>query len=44
MKEKSGLARIAAVFERAQAENRAALMPYFTLGYQRKRVNFHDLR
>ncbi len=33
MKEKSGLARVAAIFERVQAEKRAALMPYFTLGY-----------
>lgn len=29
----SGLRRIAAVFERAQAENRAVLIPYLTLGH-----------
>ena len=28
-----GLARIAAAFAAARAEGRAALMPYFTLGY-----------
>ena len=31
--EPSGLARIAAAFAAARAEGRAALMPYFTLGY-----------
>jgi tryptophan synthase alpha chain len=30
---KRGVQRIAAVFEQARAENRAALMPYLTLGY-----------
>lgn len=29
----SGVGRITAVFERAKTENRAALMPYLTLGY-----------
>ncbi len=33
MSDKSGVQRIAAAFERARAENRAALMPYLTLGY-----------
>ena len=35
MTEQSGAARIAAVFERARAEGRAAVMPYLTLGYPR---------
>ena len=33
MSEKSGVQRIAAVFEQVKVENRAALMPYLTLGY-----------
>ncbi len=33
MNEKSGARRIAAVFELARAENRAALMPYLALGH-----------
>ena len=33
MTDKSGVQRIAAVFERARTENRSALMPYLTLGY-----------
>lgn len=33
MIEKNGVQRIAAVFEQARTENRAALMPYLTLGY-----------
>jgi tryptophan synthase alpha chain len=35
----SGVQRIAAVFERARAENRAALMPYLTLGYPNPRTS-----
>ena len=31
--EPTGLARIASAFASARAEGRAALMPYFTLGY-----------
>lgn len=33
MTEQSGVRHIAATFERTQSENRAALMPYLTLGY-----------
>lgn len=39
MNEGSGIRRIAAVFERAEADNRAALMPYLTLGYPTPEVS-----
>ena len=39
MTPKSGVQRIAAVFQRARSENRAALMPYLTLGYPTPEVS-----
>lgn len=41
MTERSGVEAIAAAFERARAESRAALIPYLTLGYPTPETSLH---
>lgn len=44
MSKRNGIQRIAAVFERTRADNRAALMPYLALGYPTPEASLESIK